>query len=462
MAERSFQLPDVGEGLTEAEIVEWKVAVGDTVTLNQALVDIETAKATVELPSPYAGTVTALLAEPGQVVPVGATIISIEVGGDAGGEAAAAVPTADAENATGRTAVLVGYGVAAEEATPRRHRRRAAAADAPVPSTPSAPAAVLAAPPVHTAPTSAPTSAPRSTPPVRKLAKSLSVDLETLRGSGRDGLITRDDVERAASGGPTGPTRAVRAPGGPTRFAGVEIAGWDDGPAEERIPVRGVLRSMSEAMTKSAFTAPHAAAWVRVDATKTVELVASLRERPVFAGVKLTPLTIVALAVCDAARRSPGINSSFDDAAGEVVVRRRIALGIAAATERGLIVPNVKDADRLDLVAMARALDALVATARAGTSTPADMLGTTITITNVGPFGIDGAVPILPPGTAAIVAVGQIAPQPWVRDGEVVVRQVVELSVAFDHRMIDGALASTFLRDVGRFLEDPAAVLLAG
>jgi 2-oxoisovalerate dehydrogenase E2 component (dihydrolipoyl transacylase) len=299
---------------------------------------------------------------------------------------------------------------------------------------------------------------------VRKFAKSLNVDLTVVQGSGRDGLITRDDVERAARGGsvPTRTPRTVHGPATSTRFAGVELASWDEGPPEERIAVRGVLRSMAEAMTKSAFTAPHAAAWVRVDATKTVELVASMRERPAFAGVKLTALTIFALAVCDAARRTPGINSYFDDATNEVVVRRRIALGIAAATERGLIVPNVKDADQLDLVAMAHALDSLVATARAGTSTPADMLGTTITITNVGPFGIDGAVPILPPGTAAIVAVGQIAPQPWVRDGEVVVRDVVELSVAFDHRMIDGAVASTFLRDVGRFVEDPAASLLAG
>jgi 2-oxoisovalerate dehydrogenase E2 component (dihydrolipoyl transacylase) len=464
VGERQFQLPDVGEGLTEAEIVEWKVAVGDTVTLNQALVDIETAKATVELPSPYAGVVTALLAAPGQIVDVGTSIISIEVAGEEGTAkvATTATATTDAEAPAARTAVLVGYGVATEDAAPsRRHRRGGAPVDAPTPP-PAGPSSVVRAParPQVTSPGS--NGAPRSTPPVRKLAKSLNVDLAAIHGTGRDGLITRDDVERAATGAPATASPARRTPSGPTRFAGVELASWDEGPAEERIPVRGVLRAMSEAMTKSAFTAPHAAAWVRVDATRTVELVASLRDRPALAGVKLSPLTVVALAVCDAARRSPGINSSFDDAAGEVVVRRRIALGIAAATDRGLIVPNVKDADRLDLVGMAHALDALVATARAGTSTPADMLGTTLTITNVGPFGIDGAVPILPPGTAAIVAVGQIAPQPWVIDGQVVVRQVVELSVAFDHRMIDGALASAFLRDVGRFLEDPAALLLAG
>ena len=464
MAEREFHLPDVGEGLTEAEIVVWKVQVGDTVTLNQPLVDIETAKATVELPSPYEGTVTKLLAEPGQVVDVGSAIIAIEVDG----ADAAATGTADAGAAepAARTAVLVGYGVATEDAPPRRHRRGAAVADRPAAAAPAAgPAQVTAtpaaaAPVTHAPSTSAPDHAPRSTPPVRKYAKSLHVDLATLHGTGREGLITREDVDRAAS--PASRGVAYRAPSGTTRFAGIELAGWDDGPAEERIAVRGVLRSMAEAMTKSAFTAPHAAAWVKVDATRTVELVASLRDRPALEGVKLTALTIVALGVCHAARANPAINSSFDDAAHEVIVRRRLNLGIAAATDRGLIVPNVKDADRLDLVGMARALDALVTTARAGTSTPADMLGGTITITNVGGFGIDGAMPVLPPGTAAIVAVGKIGPQPWVHEGALAVREVVELAVSFDHRMIDGALASTFLRDVGRFLEDPAGALLAG
>lgn len=467
MAEREFHLPDVGEGLTEAEIVIWKVQVGDTVALNQPLVDIETAKATVELPSPYEGTVTKLLAEPGQVVDVGSAIIAIEVDGADESTPAASTAATAAEPAA-RTAVLVGYGVATEDAPPRRHRRAGAGAPTDRPAAPTAPAATLApAPrPVSTRPmipapsTGAPGHAPRSTPPVRKYAKALQVDLARVRGTGREGLITREDVDRAAS--PATGGGVVRAPSGPTRFAGIELAGWDDGPAEERIPVRGVLRSMAEAMTKSAFTAPHAAAWVKVDATRTVELVASLRDRPALQGVKLTALTIIALGVCHAARANPGINSSFDDAAQEVIVRRRLNLGIAAATDRGLIVPNVKDADQLDLVGMAHALDALVATARAGTSTPADMLGGTITITNVGPFGIDGAMPVLPPGTAAIVAVGKISPQPWVHEGALAVREVVELALAFDHRMVDGALASTFLRDVGRFVEDPAAALLAG
>ncbi len=448
MASREFLLPDVGEGLTEAEIVTWKVHVGDTVTLNQPLVDIETAKATVELPSPYEGTVVALLAEPGDVVDVGSAIISIDVGGDEPAAATSESTTAEAPSA--RTAVLVGYGVATETAPSRRHRR--SAAGPPAATAPSTPVPVTGAPGV-------PQLAPRSTPPVRKYAKSLHVDLASVQGTGRDGLITRADVEQAAS---PRTTTTVHAPPGPSKFAGVTIAGWDDGPLEERIPVRGVLRSMAEAMVKSAFTAPHAAAWLKVDATRTMDLVASVRDRPALAGLKLSPLAFIALGVCHSARAHPGINSSFDDAAGEVIVRRSIGLGIAAATDRGLIVPNIKAADKLDLVGMARALDALVATARAGTTTPADMLGTTLTITNVGPFGIDGAVPILPPGTAAIVAVGQISPQPWVLDGALCVRQVVELAVTFDHRMVDGALASTFLRDLARFVEDPAAALLVG
>jgi len=378
-------------------------------------------------------------------------IISIEVDGEEQGAGDEAAGSSAATAPKERTAVLVGYGVSTDDGAPaRRHRRAKPGAAEPAPVAAVAPV-VTAAPPAS--------PAPRSTPPVRKLAKTLDVDLDRVRGTGREGLITRADVEAAAGAASTG----VR-PGaaGPTRFAGVELAGWDDGPLEERIPVRGVLRSMSESMVRSAFTAPHAAAWVRIDATRTMELVASLRGRPAFEGVKLTPLTLIALAVCRAARAHPGINSSFDDAAGEVIVRRRVALGIAAATERGLIVPNIKGADQLDVVAMSRALDRLVATARAGTTTPADMLGTTITITNVGPYGIDGAMPILPPGTAAIVAVGQISPQPWVVGGAVVVRQVVELALSFDHRMVDGALASTFLRDVGRFLEDPSGALLGG
>ena len=478
MSEEIFLLPDVGEGLTEAEIVTWKVEVGDVVVLNQPLVDIETAKATVELPSRYAGTVTALHGNVGDVLEVHKPLITFEVGGGAGASPTAGAPAAAAPSepapekeasdkqegsvGEGREAVLIGYGVANEDAiVTRKHRRQS--------GSPAATAAAVA-PPAPVAQTSSvatpPSLAPRSTPPVRLYAKQHGVDIASLTGTGRDGLITRGDVEQALSGAPGAPAPRVTAPmTGPnttSRFVGRELESWSTGPKEERIPVKGVLRSMAEAMVQSAFTQPRAAVWVRVDATRTMELVASLKQQPNLAGVRLSPLAIIALAVCDAARHFPGINSSFDAAANEVIVRRTVNLGIAADTPRGLIVPNIKGADQLDLVGMAAALTVLVDKARAGTTTPNEMIGTTLSITNVGPFGVDAAIPILPPGTGAILAVGQIAKAPWVVDDEVVVRQVVELAMAFDHRQVDGAMASAVLSHIGRFLHDPAAAIIAG
>ncbi len=452
-----FLLPDVGEGLVEAEIVSWKVAVGDVVTLNQPLVEIETAKAVVELPSPYAGTVTTLHGAVGDVIEVGHPLVDFD-GGESGGPTvpaaapatpapapkAAPAPTAEAAE-TERTPVLVGYGVSPDQA--RRHRHHAA--------TPAAPAAAPA-------PVASGLLVPRTTPPVRLYARQHGVDLRTLTGTGRDGIITRADVERALAAPVPSPAPATpAAPLGPTRFAGHEIAGWDAGPREERLAVRGVARAMAEAMTTSAFSAPHAAAWVRVDATKTMELVASLRQRPAFAPLRISPLLIVALALCDGARHFPGINSSFDAAAGEVIVRRQVNLGIAVASPRGLLVPNIKGADRMGPSELAAALTGTIERARTAASTPDEMLHTTLTITNVGPFHVDGAVPILPPGTGAIVAVGQIARRPWVVGDTVVPRETVDLSMAFDHRQIDGALASAFLAHVGQFLEDPAPAIIA-
>jgi len=461
-----FLLPDVGEGLVEAEIVTWKVKVGDVVALNQPLVDIETAKATVELPSPYAGTVVALHGKVGDVMEVHKPLITFDVGGAADAPAAVAseAPAAAATPAAvgeGREAVLVGYGVANEDGIATRTRRRqgspAASAPAPVPAPVVAPVAM----------SSTPALAPRSTPPVRLYAKQNGVDLATLSGTGREGLITRDDVARALSGAPTAapaPLRSapVTGPSTTSRFVGRELASWASGPKEERIPVKGVLRSMSDAMVLSAFSAPHAAVWVRFDATKTMELLTSLKKRANLQDIRLSPLTIVALAFCDAARHFPGINSSFDAAAGDVIVRRSVNLGIAADTPRGLVVPNIKGADELDLVGMAQALDVLIDKARNGTTTPNEMYATTLTITNVGPFGVDAAVPILPPGTGAILAVGQIAKAPWVVNDEVVVRFVGEIAMSFDHRQVDGALASRVLSHVARYLEDPAAAIIAG
>ncbi|MHB1209126.1 MAG: dihydrolipoamide acetyltransferase family protein [Acidimicrobiales bacterium] len=465
MSEEIFLVPDVGEGLVEAEIVEWKVKVGDVVTLNQPLVDIETAKAVVELPSPYAGTVVQLHGEVGDVMAVQTPLITFDTAGD--GDARATPPITPSEapgEAPGeerREAVLVGYGVANEDAPVTRTRRRGAPGSPDTPSRAPVPTSVAA---------TVSALSPRSTPPVRLYAKQHGVELSAVTGSGRDGLITRDDVDRArgrvqsAQSSHTA-ARVNVAPTGPmtpTRFVGRELEPWATGPKEERIAVKGVLRSMADAMVQSAFSAPHAAAWLRVDATKTMELLVALKQHPNMANVRLSPLTIVALAVCDAARHFPGINSSFDATTNEVVVRRSVNLGIAADTSRGLIVPNIKGADELDLVAMASALSALVEKARNGTTSPAEMLGTTLTITNVGPFGVDGAVAILPPGTGAIIAVGQIVKAPWVVDDQVVVRRVVEISMSFDHRQIDGALASAVLAHIGRFLADPATSLLAG
>jgi pyruvate dehydrogenase E2 component (dihydrolipoamide acetyltransferase) len=464
LSEEVFLLPDVGEGLTEAEIVTWKVNVGDVVVLNQPLVDIETAKATVELPSPYAGTVVALHGNVGDVLEVHKPLITFDVGGAGAPPEVTSAPAPAKEESDkqegsvgeGREAVLIGYGVANEDAVvTRKHRRQGAAPAAP------------AAPPVASAPVATvPSVAPRSTPPVRLYAKQNGVDISSLTGTGRDGLITRVDVEQAVGGAPAALPPRVSAPiTGPnttSRFVGRELESWASGPKEERIPVKGVLRSMAEAMVQSAFTQPRAAVWVRVDATRTMDLVTSLKQQPNLAQLRLSPLTIIALAVCDAARHFPGINSSFDAAANEVIVRRSVNLGIAANTPRGLIVPNIKGADQLDLVGMASALQVLVGKAREGTTTPNDMIGTTLSITNVGPFGVDAAIPILPPGTGAILAVGQIAKAPWVVDDQVVVRQVVELAMAFDHRQVDGAMASAVLSHIGRFLHDPAATIIAG
>jgi 2-oxoisovalerate dehydrogenase E2 component (dihydrolipoyl transacylase) len=458
VSEKVFDLPDVGEGLVEAEIVEWKVKVGEVVALNQPIVDIETAKATVELPSPYAGTVVALHGAVGDVIEVDAPLVTFEVAGEAA-EAPGASPappgaqTREAPPEKKREAVLIGYGVADEDAVPtRRHRRQGAT---PVPPAPPAPVSVVSA---------TPGLAPRSTPPVRLYAKQHGVDVASLTGTGRDGLITREDVERAVSGAPAlaRAGAAIAAPSTPSRFAGREIASWDSGPAEERIPVKGVLRAMAESMVQSAFSAPHAAVWMRVDATRTVDLLTSLKAHPKLQGLRLSPMTITALALCDAARHYPGLNSSFDAANNEVIVRRVVNLGIAADTPKGLTVPNIKGADRMDLVAMAAAINELVDKARVNATTPNEMTGTTLTITNVGPFGVDAAVPVLPLGTGAILAIGKVGPAPWVVDGQVVVRHVIEIALSFDHRMIDGAMASRVLGHVAKFLEDPAPAMIVG
>jgi 2-oxoisovalerate dehydrogenase E2 component (dihydrolipoyl transacylase) len=499
---KQFKLPDVGEGLTEAEIVSWKVKPGDTVKVNEIVVEIETAKSLVELPSPFAGVVTELLVAEGTTVDVGTPIITVDTG--EGGTAPIAAPpaavapprddlapplpsaadeigTPGAEEAVepgliggpapgGRTSVLVGYGPRTTSAVRRPRKGHAPGA---TPSSASAAAAQqavqtsmmtmpvpLTEPSVEDAEPSAPATPVLGSaaagakvlakPPVRKLAKDLGVDLALLAPSGPGGTVTRDDVETAAN--PTGAAAPAAS------YAGASAFG--DGERETRVAVKGVRKMIAQAMVASAFTAPHVTEWVTIDVTRTMELVTRLKADREFRDVKVSPLLLVAKALILAIKRNPEISASWDEANQEIVYKRYVNLGIAAATPRGLIVPNVKDADRLSLLELAQALAALTATAREGRTQPAETAGGTITITNVGMFGVDGGTPILNPGESAILCFGAVRDMPWVIDGEIAVRKVTQLALSFDHRLIDGELGSRFLADIARVLEDPATALL--
>jgi 2-oxoisovalerate dehydrogenase E2 component (dihydrolipoyl transacylase) len=492
VASKEFRLPDVGEGLTEADIVAWHVKPGDTVTINQIIVDIETAKAVVELPSPYAGTVSALLVEEGQTVDVGIPIIAIDVPSAEGTpEPAPEAPAQpevkappEAKTPPARQPVLVGYGVK-PGSTSRRPRKKPPTRPGSYPATPSAPPSSapsgnpvfpvgiklppgIPAPPAApvqrrsspTTPTTPTTPRALAKPPVRRLARDLGIELGGLAGSGPEGSVTREDVERAAS---EARIRSVPpkedVPDVEPHAAADLSPRQDSAPSEERIAVRGVRKHTAAAMVASAFTAPHVTEFLQVDVTETMAAVRRARDLPEFAGVKVSPLLFVAKALLVAARRHPMINSSWDEAAQEIVIKRPVNLGIAVAAERGLLVPNVKGADALPLAGLARAIDGLAATARAGKTTPADLAGGTVTITNVGVFGVDAGTPILMPGEAAILAFGQVRDLPWVVSGELAVRKVTTLSLSFDHRIVDGELGSAVLRDVGSMLEDPMRIL---
>jgi 2-oxoisovalerate dehydrogenase E2 component (dihydrolipoyl transacylase) len=486
-----FKLPDVGEGLTEAEIVSWKVKVGDTIEINDIIVEIETAKSLVELPSPFAGTVQALMVPEGETVPVGTPIIAIGAAGEAPATPAAPAPAAEMEidlsnpaaSGGGEGESLVGRNKA--DRGPLRRARRGAASpataagaatqmqvqgafapggaqtgevleadEAPVPATSartepaaSAPALVPAA---ATDPGAVRTLAK---PPVRKLAKDLGVDIGRLRPTGPNGTVSREDVQSAAGApAPAAPQAAQR----PTR---------DHAARETREPIKGVRKMMATAMVGSAFTAPHVTEWITVDVTRTMEFVDRLKARREFRDVKVSPLLVLSRAVMLAMRRTPEINSYWDEAAQEVVYKSYVNLGIAAATPRGLVVPNVKDAQDLSLLELAGELNQLTATARDGKTQPAEMSGGTFTITNVGVFGVDAGTPIINPGESAILCFGAIRKQPWVVTGasgedELAIRQLTTLALSFDHRHIDGEKGSRFLADVAGILEDPASALL--
>ena len=446
MALSEFPLPDVGEGLTEAEIVSWRVKPGETVEVNQVLVEIETAKSLVELPSPFAGTVQQILVEEGTTVDVGTPLIRVEATGDplADEEAEAVRDTASSieHEGGGSGAVLVGYGSAGGHG-PAKRRRRIGGTVAPDGGgdAPQELAAKSAAARRASLPAAAAVSV-IAKPPIRKLARDLAVDLATVTATGPAGEILREDVIRHAEQASV--------------FRNLETPAWGE-VREERIPVKGVRKVVAENVTKSKFSAPHVSIHVDVNATRTMEFVQRLKNSPDFVGIRVSPLLVMARAVIWAVQRNPMINASW--AGDEIVLRHYVNLGIAAATPRGLIVPNIKDAQNLSLLELAKALEQLTLTAREGRATPVDMSGGTITISNIGVWGMDWAEPILSSGEAAIMAFGAIKQKPWVVDGEVRPAWVTTVGGSFDHRVVDGDVVSRFVADVASILEEPALLL---
>jgi len=434
MSISKFPLPDVGEGLTEAEIVSWLVAPGDMVKVNQTICEIETAKSVVELPCPFEGEVQELLVQVGDTVEVGTPIISVSTQGASPIPVVEdKTPTAAAKEAdTGaeyKIPTLVGYGDAGDVKSRRSRAVKAA------PTSTAVPVAMVAA-------AAGAADSIIAKPPIRKMAKELGVNLANLAGTGTRGEITREDVIGAASQASV--FKNLTTPDVPSE-------------REERIPVKGMRKAIATAMVSSAFTAPHVSIFVDVDATRTMEYVKRLKASVDFAGVKVTPLLIMAKAIIWAARRNRMVNSTWTDT--EIIVHNFVNLGIAAATPRGLIVPNIKDADAMNMIELATAIEKLAAVARDGKTAPKDMKDGTITITNIGVFGVDTGTPILNPGEVGIVALGSIRKKPWVVDDEIVVRQVTTIGATFDHRVVDGDVASRFVQDVASVIEEPALLL---
>lgn len=435
MTIKEFALPDVGEGLTEAEIVKWLVKSGDHVTVNQAIVEIETAKSLVELPCPFAGEVRELLAEQGETVDVGRAIISITT--SLTENSSTNQPSTDAKESVAddrNPKLLVGYG--ARETVAKRRRSRTTGPDKQFRHAPAVSV-----------------SRPKASPPVRKLAKDLGLDLHTIEPTGNDGIRTREDVLRAAHSVSTSNTPAVQ----PASAGAVT-------PGDIRIPIKGVRKHTAAAMVQSAFTAPHVTEFIAVDITRTLELKAEISRRREFSGIKLTPLTFVARAFLKALQRTPEANASWDEKTQEIVQFAQINLGIAAATPRGLMVPNVKGAQQMGLLELAGAIGDLAATARAGKTEPQAMSQGTVTITNIGVFGIDSGTPILNPGEAAILAVGTVRRTPWVVEDErgerIEPRSILQLALSFDHRIIDGQQGSQLLADTAALLREPGLAFL--
>ncbi|MFD9629270.1 dihydrolipoamide acetyltransferase family protein [Streptomyces violascens] len=418
-----FKLPDLGEGLTEAEIVRWLVAVGDVVDVDQPVVEVETAKAMVEVPCPYGGVVTARFGEEGSELPVGAPLLTVAIGPV---QEEGAVEEAESSEYSGN--VLVGYGTAA--ATTRRRSRVRPMAPAAVPAAP--PAAAEAAGPV-----------PVISPLVRRLAREHGLDLRELRGSGPEGLILRADVESAMR--TPAPAPAPVAPATPAPAA-----------AGERIALKGIRGAVADKLSRSRTEIPDATCWVDADAT---ELMAARAAMNAAGGPKVSVLALLARICTAALARFPELNSTVDMAAREIVRLPEVHLGFAAQTERGLVVPVVRDAHTRNVDSLGAELARLTEAARTGALTPAQLTGGTFTLNNYGVFGVDGSTPIINHPEAAMLGVGRIIPKPWVHEGELAVRQVVQLSLTFDHRVCDGGTAGGFLRYVADCVEHPAVLL---
>ncbi|GAA4378703.1 dihydrolipoamide acetyltransferase family protein [Agromyces bauzanensis] len=463
MNEIRFPLPDVGEGLTEAEIVQWRVAPGDKIALDQVFVEIETAKSLVELPSAFEGVVAELLVDEGSTVDVGTPILVIradDAAPDASAPAPATVPAAAHPATTAAAppsgtvashapvaaeaggAVLVGHGSSGHTATRRKRHPSPGGAHEHLAAPPPPAAPAPHGPAVVAAPRPDPGMPVIAKPPIRKLAKDLGVDLSRVTPTGPIGDVTRGDVIRAASQ--------------VTVFRNIQTPEWPTD-REDRIPVKGVRKAIAQAMVQSAYSAPHVSVFVDVDATRTMEYVKRLKASTDYAGVKVSPLLIMAKAMIWAVRRSPTVNAQWTD--DEIIVKHYVNLGIAAATPRGLIVPNVKEAQAMSMLELATAIEQLTLTAREGRTQPAEMQGGTITITNIGVFGMDTGTPILNLGEVGIVALGTIKQKPWVVDGEVRPRFVTTVGASFDHRVVDGDVASRFLADVASIIEEPALLL---
>ncbi|WP_327682291.1 dihydrolipoamide acetyltransferase family protein [Streptomyces sp. NBC_00467] len=482
-----FKLPDLGEGLTEAEIVRWLVDVGDVVAIDQPVVEVETAKAMVEVPCPYGGVVTARYGEEGTELPVGAPLLTVAVGASSAVDGKEAGPAGEPASASSAQAsgessgnVLVGYGTGAPAAR-RRRIRPAVPGAAPAAPAERAPAPAAPAASAYVEPTPAPAAQPAVaghagltggvavrdgaigpvpviSPLVRRLARDNGLDLRQLTGSGPDGLILRADVERAmaAAEAPSVPAAGAAAPTTTAPVATAPAAAAQTGTRGERIPLRGIRGAVADKLSRSRREIPEATCWVDADAT---ELMAARAAMNAAGGPKISLIALLARICTAALARHPELNSTVDMEAREIVRLPEVHLGFAAQTERGLVVPVVRDAQSRSAESLGAEFARLTEVARQGALTPADLTGGTFTLNNYGVFGVDGSTPIINHPEAAMLGVGRIVPKPWVHEGELAVRQVVQLSLTFDHRVCDGGTAGGFLRYVADCVEHPSVLL---